>query len=77
MSDQIVETAHGRVRSRYTNAAWYALSPRAITDAIYREIEQIDAERLAGLLSDSSMLVSSGRAECVEEPDAATAMAAE
>jgi hypothetical protein len=46
MSDQIVHDAYARVRSRYTDDAWFALPPRTITDAIYREMRQIDAERL-------------------------------
>jgi len=48
MSDQIVEEAYSRVRSRFSDEVWYALPPRALTDAIYQEIRQIDAERLAG-----------------------------
>jgi hypothetical protein len=48
MSDQIVHDAYARVRSRYTDEAWFTLPPRAITDAIYREMRQIDAERLSG-----------------------------
>lgn len=46
MSDQIVHDAYARVRSRYTDDVWFALPPRTITDAIYREMRQIDAERL-------------------------------
>ena len=46
MSDQIVHDAYARVRSRYTDEVWFALPPRTITDAIYREMRQIDAERL-------------------------------
>jgi hypothetical protein len=46
MSDQIVQEAYKRVRSRYSDDAWFALPPRAITDEIYREMRQIDAERL-------------------------------
>lgn len=45
MSDQIFQEAYARVRARYTEDAWLAMSPRQITDAIYREIRQIDAER--------------------------------
>ncbi len=44
MSDLL--TAYERVRSRHSDYAWYALSPRAITEAIYREIRQIDEECL-------------------------------
>jgi hypothetical protein len=49
MSDQIVQEAYSRVRSRYSDDVWYALPPRALTDAIYQEIRQIDAERLGGV----------------------------
>ncbi len=45
MSDRIVEEAYNRVRSRYSDDAWFALPPRALTDAIYQEIRQIDSER--------------------------------
>jgi hypothetical protein len=45
MSDQIFQEAYARVRARHTEESWLALSPRQITDAIYREIRQIDAER--------------------------------
>lgn len=45
MSDGSFQEAYARVRSRYTDHAWIALTPRQITDAIYREIRQIDAER--------------------------------
>lgn len=47
MSDQIFQKAYARVRARHTEETWLALSPRQITDAIYREIRQIDAERNA------------------------------
>lgn len=46
MSDQIFQTAYTRVRARHTEEEWLALSPRQITDAIYREIRRIDAERV-------------------------------
>ena len=45
MSDGSFQEAYARVRSRYTDQAWIALTPRQITDAIYREIRRIDAER--------------------------------
>ena len=54
MSDQIVQEAYSRVRRRFSDEVWYALPPRALTDAIYQEIRQIDAERLAtGRLGNS------------------------
>ena len=34
MRDQIFQDAYARVRGRYTDQAWFALSPREITDAI-------------------------------------------
>jgi len=45
MSDGSFQQAYARVRSRFSDQAWIALTPRQITDAIYREIRQIDAER--------------------------------
>lgn len=53
MSDPIVEEAYNRVRSRYSDEAWFALPPRALTDAIYKEIRQIDAERTGATLPPS------------------------
>jgi hypothetical protein len=46
MSDQIFQEAYARVRARYDEDTWLTLNPRQVTDAIYREIRQIDAERL-------------------------------
>jgi hypothetical protein len=46
MSDQVFQNAYARVRSRHTDLAWFALSPREITDSIYREIRIIDSERM-------------------------------
>lgn len=45
MSDQIFQEAYARVRQRHTEEEWLAMSPRQITDSIYREIRQIDVER--------------------------------
>ena len=45
MSDRVFEEAYARVRSRFSDDAWFAMPPRAVTDEIYREIRQIDAER--------------------------------
>ncbi len=47
MSDALFQEAYARARSRFTEDAWLALNPRQITDAIYREIREIDAERVA------------------------------
>jgi hypothetical protein len=46
MSDQVFQNAYARVRGRHSDQAWFALSPREITDSIYREIRIIDGERL-------------------------------
>jgi hypothetical protein len=46
MNDQIFQEAYARVRGRYDDLAWFALSPRQITDCIYREMRLIDRERL-------------------------------
>ncbi len=46
MSDKIFQDAYARVRGRHDDQAWFALSPREITDAIYREIRVIDRERM-------------------------------
>jgi len=48
MSDQIFQDAYTRVRGRHDDQSWFALSPREITDFIYREMRAIDRERLAG-----------------------------
>jgi hypothetical protein len=46
MSDQTFQDAYARVRGRHSDQAWFALSPREITDSIYREIRVIDREHL-------------------------------
>jgi hypothetical protein len=46
MSDQVFQSAYARVRGRHTDQAWFSLSPREITDSIYREIRLIDCERV-------------------------------
>ena len=45
MSDEIFQVAYARVRGRLDDQAWFGLTPREITDAIYREIRAIDRER--------------------------------
>ena len=47
MTDAIFQIAYKRVRSRYTEDAWVALSPRQVTEAIYSEIREIDLQRYA------------------------------
>ena len=46
MSDHIFQDAYARVRGRHDDQSWFALSPRQITDSIYREIREIDRERV-------------------------------
>ena len=46
MNDHTFQDAYARVRGRHDDMAWFALSPRQITDSIYREIRNIDRERL-------------------------------
>lgn len=52
MNDHIFQDAFNRVRSRHDDQAWFALSPRQITDSIYREIRLIDRERLMSAEAD-------------------------
>ncbi|MEA2741446.1 MAG: hypothetical protein QOH05_4753 [Acetobacteraceae bacterium] len=52
MSDHIFQDAYTRVRGRHDDQSWFALSPRQITDAIYREIREIDRERLMCVEAD-------------------------
>ena len=47
MSDAIFQDAYARVRGRHDDQSWFALSPREITDSIYREMRVLDQERLA------------------------------
>jgi len=52
MSDQVFQNAYARVRGRHTDQTWFALSPREITDSIYREIRIIDVERVRAAEGD-------------------------
>lgn len=61
MSDALFQEAYARARNRFTEDAWLALHPRQITDAIYREIRQIDAERVAALGGKEAVDAGSGR----------------
>ena len=47
MSDQVFQDAYSRVRARFSDQEWFGMTPRQITDAIYREIRVIDQERLS------------------------------
>jgi hypothetical protein len=44
MNEQVYEEAYVRVRRRYSNVDWKALSRKDIDDAIYREIQIITAK---------------------------------
>ena len=45
MSDDVFQHAYARVRSRQPDEAWFAMSQREITAAIYAEIRAIDHSR--------------------------------
>jgi hypothetical protein len=45
MSDGSFQEAYARVRSRYDDQAWIALTPRQVTEAIYQELRLLDATR--------------------------------
>ena len=47
MSDQVFQDAYSRVRGRFSDQEWFGMTPRQITDEIYREIRVIDQERLS------------------------------
>lgn len=47
MTDPVFQQAYETVRRAYSEEAWNALTPRQITDALYREIRRLDVERLA------------------------------
>ena len=47
VTDPVFQQAFEAVRKSYSDEAWNALTPRQITDAIYREIRRIDAETAA------------------------------
>jgi hypothetical protein len=56
VNDDIFQDAYARVRGRHDDKAWFALSPRQITDLIYREIRIIDHERLSRAEADLAPL---------------------
>ena len=56
MSDQVFQNAYARVRSRHTNQAWFSLSPREITDSIYREIRIIDSDTVSAAEADMTTM---------------------
>lgn len=57
MSDHIFHDAYARVRARYEDQAWFALSPREIADSIYREIRAIDSERAMSMQAEPALAV--------------------
>jgi hypothetical protein len=61
MSDHIFQDAYARVRGRHDDQSWFALSPREITDSIYREIRMLDRERMIG--EDADMAPMAAAAE--------------
>lgn len=54
MTDPVFQQAYETVRASYTGDAWAALTPRQITEAIYREIRRLDARELAEAGPDRS-----------------------
>lgn len=63
MSDALFQEAYARARSRFSEDAWLALNPRQITDAIYKEIRDIDAERVAAAGAANAAKASSDRTD--------------
>jgi hypothetical protein len=57
MTDPVFQEAYAAVRGAYSREAWSALTPRQITEAIYREIRRIDSglsDAAAGLPPESA-----------------------
>ena len=48
MPDRVFQDAYARVRGRFDDSTWFSLSPREITEAIYREIRAIDFAKASG-----------------------------
>jgi hypothetical protein len=46
MSDHVFQEAYDRVRSRHSPQEWFSMTPREISEAIFREIRAIDLDRL-------------------------------
>jgi hypothetical protein len=57
MSDLIFQDAYDRVRSRYSNQDWVALSPREVTTLIYQEMREIDLSRTVNATSEAGRVV--------------------
>ena len=49
MTDPVFQRAYELVRGSYSADGWAALTPRQITEAIYREIRRLDADRTAAV----------------------------
>jgi hypothetical protein len=43
MTDPVFQQAYDSIRRSHSDEAWYGLTPRQITEAIYREMRRIDA----------------------------------
>jgi hypothetical protein len=56
MSDQVFQEAYDRVRNRFRDREWFSMTPRQITEAIYKEIRLIDQERLPETLEEGMQL---------------------
>jgi hypothetical protein len=54
VTDPVFQQAFEAVRKSYSDEAWNALTPRQITDAIYREIRRIDAEMAAAATTSAT-----------------------
>ena len=44
MSDQVFTQAYARVRARFSNRTWQNLSPREITDELFKEMRVLDLQ---------------------------------
>jgi hypothetical protein len=58
MTDPVFQQAYSTVRRSCSDEEWAALTPRQITDAIYREIRRIDT----GMAVDAAQTVAPGKA---------------
>jgi hypothetical protein len=47
MGDDSFQRAEERARRAYSQADWTTITPRERTEAIYRELRRIDADRVA------------------------------
>jgi hypothetical protein len=47
MSDRVFQEAYDRVRSRHSPQEWFSMTPREVSEAIFREIRVIDMDRVS------------------------------